>query len=281
MRSKVHLVDGTFELFRCFHGAPRAVDAEGAEVGALRGLVWTLVKLLRGADHVAVVFDPMAPPRRDDRSDGARLHAQARGAVEVVRALGLPCWVTPRGQADDLLASAAQALRGTADVVLCTTDRDLLQCVRGEEVVVWDRIRDRVTDEAGVRERFGIGPEQIPDYHALVGDPSDGLPGVPGWGAKSAAAVLAVHPRLEDIPDESAAWAVRPRGAARLAEALNRHRADALVVRDVATLRTDLPVRAGLAELCWRGPDVAFGALVARLGVGEVAEVLARREAVD
>ncbi|MEZ4236959.1 MAG: 5'-3' exonuclease H3TH domain-containing protein [Myxococcota bacterium] len=251
-RPTVHLVDGTFELFRCFHGAPRA-SVDGREVGALRGLLATLRKLLRTADHAAVVFDPMAPPRRGDRSADALLRSQARGALDVVRALGLPCWVTPRGQADDLLASAAAAYRDRARVVVCTTDKDLLQCVRGRDVVVWDRIRDRVTDEDALRERFGVGPEQVPDLQALVGDPSDGLPGVPGWGLRSAAAVLAVHRRLEDVPDDAERWEVRPRGAARLAASLRAHRADALVVRDVATLRTDLPVRVPVEALAWRG----------------------------
>lgn len=269
----MHLVDGTFELFRCFHGAPSAKDADGAEVGALRGLLWTLVKLIRGADglHAAIVFDPMAPPREPDP-----LRSQARGALDVVRALGLRCWVTPRGQADDLLASAAARYRADADVIVCTTDRDLLQCVRGREVVLWDRIRDRVTDEDALRERFGVGPTQIPDLHALVGDPSDGLPGVPGWGAKSAATVLAAHDRLDAIPDDPADWAARPRGADRLAASLRAHRVDALVVRDVATLRTDLPVRAPLAELRWVGPTADLPALAARLGASEAVEALAR-----
>jgi 5'-3' exonuclease len=275
-RPRVHLVDGTFELFRCFHGAPRARDADGVEVGALRGLLWTLVKLLRFADHVAVVFDPMAPPRKGDRGDDAVLRGQARGALEVVRALGLPCWVTPRGQADDLLASAAAAYRADADVVICTTDRDLLQCVRGTEVVVWDRIRDVVTDEARLHERFGVRPEQIPDRSALVGDPSDGLPGVPGWGDKSAAQVLSTYARLEDIPDDPAGWPA-VRGKDRLAEALAAHRPDALVVRDVATLRVDLPVRTPVAGLRWAGPRPELVALADRLDAADAVRALSDR----
>lgn len=276
MRPTVHLVDGSFELFRCFHGAPRAADADGVEIGAVRGLVWTLTALVRRSTHVVVVFDPIAPPRAADRGDEAVLRSQAALAYAAVRALGLPCWVTPRAQADDLLASAAAAWRADADIVLCTTDKDLLQCVRGREVVLLDRIRDRITDEAAVRERFGVLPTQIPDLHALIGDPSDGLPGVPGWGPKSAAVVLGAYARLEDIPDDPAAWTVRPRGADRLAAALRDHRADALVQRDVSILRTDLPVRAAVDDVRWRGPRPTLGPLLDRLGASEAAAALTR-----
>lgn len=278
---KLHLVDGTFELFRCFHGAPRATDADGREVGAAAGLLWTFVKLLRteGVTHPVVVFDAMAPPRRADGSADAALRSQGRLAVEVARALGLPTWVAARAQADDLLASAAAAARDRCDVVICTTDRDLLQCVRGVRVVVWDRVRDRVTDEDGVRARFGVAPERLPDWHALVGDPSDGLPGVPAWGARSASAVLGAHGSLDDVPDDAAAWRVRPRGAERLADALRRHRRDALVVRAVATLRTDLVPTLDLDALAWAGPAPELPGLAARLGVPEAMAAMPPRSA--
>ncbi|MCA9489983.1 MAG: flap endonuclease, partial [Myxococcales bacterium] len=196
----VHLVDGTFELFRCFHGAPRAQDADGREVGAARALAWTLVKLLRtdGVEAVVVTFDAMSRPRRADGSANALLRSQGSLAVEVSRALGLPTWTAARGQADDLMASAAAAWRDRARIVLCTADKDLHQCVRGDQVVVLDRIRDRMTDQDEVRRRYGLGPEQLPDLVALIGDPSDGLPGVPGWGPKSGATVIAAHGRLDD-----------------------------------------------------------------------------------
>lgn len=262
----VHLVDGTFELFRCFHGAPPATDAEGRPVGAIHGLLATFGKLLRTATHVAVVFDAMAPPRRGDRSPDAALKAQGRLAVEASRALGLPTWVAARGQADDVLASAATTLRDRVDVVICTTDRDLLQCVRGTNVVCWDRIRDRITDEAGVRDRLGIAPHLVPDLAALAGDPSDGLPGIPGFGPKSAAMLLDAHGGLDGIPDRVEDWAVRPRGAERLAEALRRHRDDARIVRAVATLRTDLVPALDVERLAWTGPGSELEAFARRVG---------------
>lgn len=265
----VHLVDGTFELFRCFHGAPPAIDADGNPVGAIRALLATFGKLLRTATHVVVVFDAMAPPRRGDRSPDAALKAQGRLAVEASRALGLPTWVAARGQADDVLASAAHTLRDRVDVVICTTDRDLLQAVRGTNVVCWDRIRDRITDEAGVRLRLGVAPHLVPDLAALAGDPSDGLPGVPGFGPKSAALVLDAHGGLDAIPDRYEDWKVRPRGAERLAAALRRHREDARIVRAVATLRTDLVPELDPDRLAWRGADPELAALARRVGAEE------------
>lgn len=274
---RVYLVDGTFELFRCFHGAPRVSDADGREVGAARALLWTLLKLLRkvGATHLAVAFDLMAPPERHDGSADALLRAQGRLAIDVVRALGIPVWPAVRNQADDLLASAAARLQGVSQIVICTTDRDLLQCVRGTSVVLWDRIRDRVTDEAVLYDKLGVRPRQIPDRSALVGDPSDGLPGVPGWGTKSAAALLGAYDTLEDIPGDAAAWRVRVRGAARLADALRRHWDEALLVRSLATLRSDLPVPDDPERLRWRGPGAELPALAERLGAEEALDKLA------
>lgn len=272
----VHVVDGTFELFRCFHGAPRATDEEGREIGAARGLAWTLGKLLRTQDVEAVVvaFDAMARPRRADGSADAALRSQGALAVEVARALGLPTWTAARGQADDVMASAAAAWRDRARIVLCTADKDLHQCVREDRVVVLDRIRDRVTDEDEVRRRYGVAPPQLPDLVGLIGDPSDGLPGIPGWGPKSGAAVIAAHGRLEDVPDDPAAWGARVRGADRLAASLRELRRDALVVRDLATLRSDLPIRVDPADVAWRGPTPALPALLRRLGAEELLEKL-------
>lgn len=268
----VHLVDGTFELFRCFHGAPRATDATGAEIGAARALLWTLLKLIRkqGATHLAVAFDLLAPPDRHDGSPDALLRSQGRLATEVTRALGIPVWPAVRNQADDLLASGAARMADRASIVICTTDKDLLQCVRGTRVVLWDRIRDRVTDETALMERFGVTPSQIPDRSALVGDPSDGLPGVPGWGHKTAAAVLGVYRSLESIPADPEAWTVPVRGAARLAAALRERWDEARLVRALATLRTDLPVPEDPGVLRWAGPSAALPALAARLGAEEV-----------
>jgi 5'-3' exonuclease len=282
----VHLVDGTFELFRCFHGAPRARTEDGREVGAVRGLLYTLVALLRraGVTHVAVAFDQMAGRARggSGASDDALLRSQAMTAIDAVRALGITLWPMHRFQADDALASGAA--RYAADprvkrIVVCTTDKDLLQCVRGDRVVLLDRIRDRITDEPAVRARFGVGPSLIPDLFALVGDPSDGLPGIPRWGAKAAATLLAAYGGIEHIPDDAASWTVTVRGAAALAGSLRRHRREALVMRDLGVLRDDLPIRDALDDLEWRGPDrPALTSLVARIGADEVLERVARLE---
>lgn len=259
---RVHLVDGTFELFRCFHGAPRARTADGHEVGAARGMVQTLAALLRDPEvtHVAVAFDSVVAPAGSSRGRTAEemIASQAPLAAEAVRALGATVWPSGRYQADELIASGAHrfaAEAGVAQVVICATDNDFNQCVRGERVVVLDRIRRVVTDEARVRERFGVAPGQIPDLHALVGDRSDGLPGVPGWGAASAAALLARYGTIEAIPIDAGDWDVSVRGAARLAASLREHRDEALLCRDLAVLRTDLPLRQTAADLEWRGVD--------------------------
>lgn len=272
---KVHLVDGTFELFRCHHGAPRA-QVDGREVGAVRGLVATLASLLRGDDvtHVAVAFDAMAPPRGAlGGGDAEVIRSQALLAFEAVRALGVPLWPMTRYQADDALASGAARLRDGADVLICTSDKDLLQCVRGERVVVWNRIRKEVTDEAAVRAKFGVAPTQIPDLFALVGDPSDGLPGVPGWGWTSAAKVLAEYGAIEEIPESADEWGVKVRGAKRLAATLQERRVEALLGRDLSRLREDLPVPATLEQLEWRGvKQPALDELLAQLGDANLAE---------
>jgi len=272
----LYLVDGTFELFRCFHGAPRA-QVDGEEVGALRGLLWTLVKLLRREDltHVAVAFDRMAPPAKKDGSPDALLRAQNRPAADIIRALGMTLWPMSRGfQADDALATGAAMYGGSVDrVVICTRDKDLLQCVVGERVVVLDRGSGKVSDEAEVVRRFGITPAQIPAYHALVGDPSDGLGGLPGWGPKSAAAVLARYGTVEAIPDGD--WDVPVRGAARLAATLRDNRLEAVLARNLSRLRTDVPLPHILADLARRAPDEAVLRPIARrIGAEEALERL-------
>ncbi len=258
----VHLVDGTFELFRCFHGAPRALNSEGREVGAARGLLATLTSLLNepGVSHVTVAFDsvvaPPTPPPGTRMGADQLIAAQAGMAAQVVRALGVPVWPTGRYQADELLATAAARFAtepGVRQVVICSTDNDFNQCVRGDKVVVLDRVRKVVTDEASVRERYGVAPQQIPDLFALVGDRSDGLPGVPGWGLKSAAAVLQAHGSLAAIPLDEREWQADVRGAPRLAAALREHRDEALLCRDLSELRTDLPLRHTAAALEWHG----------------------------
>ncbi len=274
--ARVYLVDGTFELFRCFYGAPRAADAEGRECGAVRGLLFTLSSLLLtpGLSHVAVAFDRVPKPARTGPEDDRLLQSQLAVAHEVVRGLGITLWPMVRYQADDALATGAARLHGLPEVeqvVICTTDKDLLQCIRGSAVVLLDRIRKRTTDETGLRKRFGVAPASIPDYHALVGDPSDGLPGIPGWGAKSTAKLLDRYGHIEEIPDDHRRWQLKVRGAERLARSLRERRAEALLARDLSILHDDLPLAQALAPLAWQAPPrEALDALIARIGGGEV-----------
>ena len=274
----LYVVDGTFELFRCFHGAPRAKDQDGNEVGALRGLMWTLVKLLRREDltHVALAYDRMARPRKNDGSADALLRSQNAMAGEVAKALGITLWPMVRWQGDDALASAAEKYAGDFDkIILCTTDKDLLQSVRGERVVAFDRIRKKITDEAGVRARMGVDPTQIPDLFSLIGDPSDGLSGVPGWGPTSASTVLATYRRLSDIPADHSEWTCKVRGAARLAENLRTWKDEAALARALSVLRTDLPLPQTAADLEWRGPTPDLVGLAEKLEVLDAAEKIA------
>jgi 5'-3' exonuclease len=218
---KVHLVDGTYELFRAFFGVPPAHDASGAPVGALRGLIATLTALLREREvtHVACAFDHVIESWRNDLFPGYKtgegiepdLLAQFGPAEEATRALGIAVWSMVEFEADDALATAAA--RFAADpaveqVVICTPDKDLAQCVEGARVISRDRRREQDRDEAGVVERFGVPPASIPESLALVGDSADGIPGIPGWGAKSTATVLSHYGHLEQIPDSGGEWAV-------------------------------------------------------------------------
>jgi len=264
----LHLVDGTYELFRAHFGAPAATGPDGSEVGATRGLLRSLRALLReeGVTHVAVAFDHVVESFRNRLFPGYKtaegvppeLLAQFPLAEEAARALGLTVWPMVEFEADDALASAAARFAGAPGVervLLCTPDKDLAQCVRGDRVVGFDRLRRRLLDEAGVREKFGVGPASIPDWLALVGDTADGIPGVARWGEKSASAVLARYGHLEAIPDAESDWElpVPVRGAARLAESLRRSREAAVLYRTLATVRTDVPLEEGLDDLRWRG----------------------------
>jgi 5'-3' exonuclease len=282
----VHLVDGTYELFRAHFGAPSARAPDGAEVGATRGLIRSLGALLKepGVTHVAVAFDHVVESFRNRLFAGYKtaegvppeLLAQFPLAEEAARALGLVTWPMVEFEADDALATGAArfaALPEVERVLLCTPDKDLAQCVRGDRTVLLDRMRRRILDEAGVVEKFGVGPASIPDWLALVGDAADGLPGVERWGEKSAAAVLARYLHLEAIPDDAAAWDVKVRGAPRLAERLAANREAARLYRTLATVRTDVPLAEGLDDLRWRGAHPALlRALGERLGVAGLAE---------
>jgi 5'-3' exonuclease len=292
---QVHLVDGTFELFRAYYGGPSRTNTAGREVGAARGLLQSLLALLgeRGVTHVAVAFDHVVESFRNDLYAGYKtgegvdpvLFAQFGLAEDACRALGLVVWPMIEFECDDALATAAArfaAAPGVERIVICSPDKDLAQCVRGTRVVCLDRLRRRELDERGVREKFGVGPPSIPDWLALVGDGADGYPGVPRWGAKSAAAVLGAYEHLERIPPDAADWTVAVRGAAALADSLARHRRDALLFRRLATLRTDVPLQETLADLRWRGPDeAALPPLAAEWGATtllERARVLAKQK---
>ncbi len=284
----VHLVDGTYELFRAYFGAPRATAPGGGEVGAVRGLVRSLGALLREdrVTHVAVAFDHVIESFRNQLFPGYKtsagvpddLLAQFGPAEDAVRALGIPVWSMIEFEADDALA--AGAARYAADpaverVLLCTPDKDLAPCVRGRRVVGLDRRRRLLLDEDGVREKFGIAPASIPDWLALVGDSADGIPGLPRWGERSASAILARYRHLEEIPDLPARWEVPVRGALALADSLRARRAEALLYRTLATLRTDVPLAEDLEALRWRAPDAAALAEIdAALGERGTAERL-------
>lgn len=267
---KLHLVDGTYELFRAYYAVPSAKNAAGAEVGATRGLARSMLSLLRepGVTHVGVAFDHVIESFRNDLFAGYKtgegidpnLWSQFGPAEAVCRALGLVVWPMIEFEADDALATAAArfaALPEVEQVLIASPDKDLAQCVRGSRVVCLDRMRKKILDEPGVSEKFGVTPAQIPDYLALVGDSADGIPGVPRWGAKSAAAVLGAYGSIEAIPPSAAAWQVNVRGAAALAESLASRRQDALLYKRLATLRTDAPLPENLDAMKYQGPGRA------------------------
>lgn len=263
---KVHLVDATFELFRAYFGAPAARAPDGGEVGAVRGFLRSMLALLREPDvsHVACAFDSVIESFRNELFDGYKrgdsiepdLLRQFPLAERGCEALGITCWRMVEFEADDGIATGASRYGrepGVEQVVICSPDKDLCQCVRGREVVCLDRVRRSLRDEQAVWQKFGVAPGSIPDYLALVGDSADGIPGIPGWGAKSTATVLAHYTYLERIPSQLAEWEVSPRGAARLAENLASRREDAALYKRLATLRDDVPLTEELDDLRWRG----------------------------
>lgn len=263
---KVHLVDGTYELFRAYFGAPSATDATGREVGATRAFLRTLLALLRRSEvtHVACAFDHTVESFRNDLFDGYKtgdgiepeLFEQFPLVERATVALGAVCWPMVEFEADDALAAGAalfSADERVEQVVLCTPDKDLCQCVQGERVVCLDRARQVQRGEDGVLEKFGVLPTSIPDYLALVGDTADGIPGLKGWGAKSAATVLHRYGHIEVIPEDPGDWDVKVRGQQKLAERLREERENALLYRKLATLRTDVPLKETLEDLEWQG----------------------------
>jgi 5'-3' exonuclease len=288
----VHLVDGTYELFRHYFVVPTAKDADGREVGAVRGVVSSVLSLLDGgATHVAVATDHVIESFRNalwkdyKTSEGIEpaLLAQFHPLEEALTSMGVVVLPMVEFEADDGLA--AGAARAAADarverVFICTPDKDLAQAVIGTRVVQFDRRARVVRDAKGVVEKFGVPPESIPDYLGLVGDSADGYPGLPGWGAKSAATVLARFGHLEDIPASAAQWHLSVRNGAKLAATLAEYRELARLFRDLATLRVDAPVFASVDDLRWTGPRPDFFQLCARLDAGALfkrAQALAER----
>jgi 5'-3' exonuclease len=286
----VHLIDGTYELFRHYYGVPRARDAEGHEVGAVRGVVTSVLAMINGgATHIGVATDHVIESFRNrlwpgyKTGDGIEpdLRAQFPLLEEALSALGVAVWPMIEFEADDALAAASAAVEGNAQVdrvIICTPDKDLAQCVRGTRVVQLIRRTRTIRDEAAVVAKFGVRPESIPDYLALVGDASDGYPGLPGWGAKSAAAVLAKYLHLESIPEDAGTWRVNAAGAGALARTLARERDRAFLFRDLATLRTDIPLFDSVEDLRWKGPTDVFPLLAARFDAAITDTAAARRQ---
>jgi len=290
---RVFLVDGTYELFRHYYGVPPHRTAEGAEVAATRGVLWSMLRMLEeGVTHLGVATDHVIesfrnrlwPTYKSSAGLDPRLLGQF-GLLEVaLEAMGLVVWPMVELEADDALAGAAAVAAGdpaVEQVVICTPDKDLGQCVRGTRVVQLDRRRRVVYDEAGVAAKFGVGPASIPDYLALVGDSADGYPGLPGWGARSAATVLARYGHIEQIPASPGEWAVPLRNRPALAATLRDQRRQALLFKDLATLRADRSLLEGVDRLRWAGPTELFAEVCSRIDARglatSAAKVAARR----
>jgi 5'-3' exonuclease len=268
----VHLIDGTYELFRHFFAVPAAANASGQEIGAVRGVLTSVLSMIeRGATHIGVATDHVVESFRNDLYPGYKtsegvpreLLSQFSVLEEALEAMGVVVWPMVYYEADDALAAAAYKAAQddrVKQVFICTPDKDLSQCVGGTRVVQLDRMRNVVRDEAGVVAKFGVTPQSIPDYLAVVGDSADGFPGLPGWGTKSAALTLSQYPHLEDIPKNWRGWHPSIRKARLLSEALLKGWNDALLFRTLATLRTDVLVFDSVEDLRWKGPRPNFAA---------------------
>jgi 5'-3' exonuclease len=281
---RLHLVDATFELFRAYFSRPAERGPDGRPVNAVRGLIESMLSLLREPDvtHIAAATDHVIESWRNDVYPGYKssagldplLLAQFGDAERALRALGIVTWPMVEDEADDGIATAVARFGDDpriGQVVICSVDKDLAQCVRGTHIVLRDRMRTITYDEAGVVAKFGVHPESIPDYLALVGDSSDGYPGLPGWGSKSAAAVLARFGHMEAIPASPLEWDVPLRNAVRLAATLQQQRADAFLYRMLATLNRDAAISGDLESLAWRGvPREEFVALCDELGFDRI-----------
>jgi 5'-3' exonuclease len=286
---KIHLIDGTYELFRHYFALPSAKDRDGREIAAVRGVVASVLGMVsEGATHLAVATDHVVESFRNNlwpgykTSEGvpADLLAQFPLLEEVLIAAGIVVWPMVEFEADDALAAGA-ALAAQDDrveqVVICSPDKDLAQCVRGTRIVQLNRRTNTICDEAGVLQKFGVSPASIPDYLALVGDSADGYPGLSGWGAKSTAAVLAKFLHLESIPAGSDEWKVNAANASALAATLVRERENALLFRTLATLRTDISLFSNVDELRWTGPTAAFTSFAEKMDAAAQGGGRARR----
>ena len=273
----IFLVDGTYELFRHYYALPSARDSDGREVAAVRGVLASVLGLIKeGAKHIAVATDHVIESFRNELWSGyktsegieADLFAQFPLLEEVLIAAGVVVWPMVEFEADDALAAAAvAAVRDprVEQVVICTPDKDLGQCVQGTRIVQLNRRTRTTLDETGIMQKFGVTPESIPDYLALVGDSADGYPGLQGWGAKSSAAVLAKFKHLELIPKDYREWEVNVANGYSLSDTLSRERERAYLFRTLATLRTDIPLFDDVDQLNWKGPRPAFAAIAAKL----------------
>ena len=276
---KIYLIDGTFELFRAYYAGIPGKSPSGQDVGATRGFLRSMIRLIKAGQpcHLAVAFDHVIESFRNDLFEGYKtgegmdpvLHDQFALAEAGIRALGITLWSMKEFEADDALATGA--VRYSQDpavdqVILCTPDKDMAQVVRGDRVVMWDRIRDTWLDEDGVWKKFGVGPASIPDLLALVGDKADGVPGIPRWGMKSAAGLLATWESLDKIPPDPDQWQVKVRGAAGLSRTLEEHRSDAGLYKTLTTLRLDVPLAESPADLRWRGPAPEWAGFCEQLG---------------
>jgi len=282
---KLHLVDGTYELFRAHFGAPPKKAPDGMEIGATLGLVRSMMLLLSDPDvtHVAVAFDHVIESFRNKMYTGYKssegvdpvILNQFPLAERLVSALGLVIWPQVKFEADDAIAAAVAKFKKSKSVeqiVICSVDKDLTQMVDGKRVICWDRRREITLDEKGVVEKFGVSPESIPDYLALVGDSADGYPGIQGWGAKSAATVLAKFKHIEDIPNNPEKLPLSLGRATTLINNLQKNYEDALLFRELSTLRRDVPLKEKISDLKWQGVYPRLKKLCEELGESRIPE---------
>jgi 5'-3' exonuclease len=282
---KIHLVDGTYELFRSFYGPPPKSAPDGREVGATIGLMRSMLIMINdpGITHIACAFDHVVESFRNDLYPGyktgegidPKLLSQFFLAEQAVTAMGIVAWPMVEFEADDAIATAAERYKQDPEVeqvIICSPDKDLAQLVVGQKVVCWDRRREIIYDQAAVIEKYGVEPNSIPDWLALVGDSADGIPGVPAWGAKSAAALLSKFHHIESIPQDISEWGMTTGRARRLAENLTEHQEDAYLYRQLATLRLDVPLEENAADLEWRGAREGLMNFCAELGANDILE---------